>query len=125
MTDWQTSEDPQALSHILADLYSPEKEIRDAAIDAAEQIHNTNAIPVLKSIAMTNDDTDEQMALLQAANFIATPLGALSGGAPLTPQQIQAAQQRHAQELARQQAQMQGQQPNAAPPQSPSQPTGN
>jgi len=63
LTDWQTSEDPQALSHILADLYSPEKEIRDAAIDAAEQIHNTNAIPVLKSIAMTNDDTDEQMAL--------------------------------------------------------------
>jgi len=125
LSDLQTSRDPQAFSNILVDLYSPEKEIRDAAIDAAEQVHNTNAIPVLKSIAMTNDDTDEQMALLDAANFIATPEGDLAGSTPLTQQQIQAAQQRRAQDLAHQQARMQGQQPNTAPAQSPSQPPGN
>jgi len=84
--DLETSQDPQALSHILADLYSPEKDIRMAALDAAEQVHNTNAIPVLKAIAVTNQDTDEQMAFFQAAKFIATPLGSLSGGSPPTPQ---------------------------------------
>jgi len=116
LSDLETSQDPQALSQILADLYSPEKEIRMAAMDAAEQVHNTNAIPVLKAIAVTNQDTDEQMALFQAANFIATPLGSLPGGSPPTPQQIQAAQQRHAQEAASRQAQSQtqpGQNPNS------------
>lgn len=111
LNDLETSQDPQALSNILADLYSPEKDIRQAAIDAAEQVHNTNAIPVLKSIAMTNQDSEEQMALLEAANFIATPEGDFSSGAPLTPQQIQAAQQRRAQDVARRQAQAQGGRP--------------
>ncbi len=125
LSDLQTSRDPQALSNILADLYSPEKDIRMAAIDATEQVHNTNAIPVLKSIAMTNDDPDEQMALLDAANFIATPEGDFGGGAPLTPRQIQAAQQRRAQDVARRQAQAQGGGPGhgqnaGGPPASPS-----
>ena len=82
LSDWQTSQDPQALSNILADLYSPEKEIRQAAIDATEQVHNTNAIPVLKAIAATNQDSEEQMALFDAANFIALPQGSLNGGSP-------------------------------------------
>jgi CheY-like chemotaxis protein len=85
--NWETSQDPQAFSNILADLYSPEKEIRMAAIDATEQVHNTNAIPVLKAIAVTNQDSEEQMALFDAANFIALPQGSLNGGSPSTLRQ--------------------------------------
>lgn len=128
LMELESSQDPQALSEILADLSSPEKEIRMAAIDAAEQVHDTNAIPVLKADAVTNDDTDEQMALLQAAKFIATPEGDLVGP-ELTPDQIRAAQQQRAQEKAQRQAQTagQGQSPNQAgqagqsPPQGPPQ----
>src|ERR1044071_9782302 len=44
LQDWQASNDPQSLSNILGDLTSPEKEVRENAIEAAKQFGSTNAI---------------------------------------------------------------------------------
>jgi HEAT repeat protein len=67
------NDDPASLSNILADLTNPEKEIRDAAIEAAKQFGSTNAIPTLKAVAANTTDTEEQIALLEAANFLSLP----------------------------------------------------
>jgi hypothetical protein len=73
LQQWSMSDDPASLSSILADLTNPEKEIRDAAIEAAKQFGSTNAIPVLKAVAANTTDTEEQIALLEAANFLSLP----------------------------------------------------
>ena len=138
---WSMSGDSANLPNILADLNSPDKEIVMAAIEAAKQLGDTNAIPALKAAAAKTDDNQEAIAMLNAANFIALPevtLTAFNGTqVPQTPQQVQAQAQSKADAAARHQAyeqaraqhiaqmQGQGQQPNAAPAQSPSQPTGN
>jgi hypothetical protein len=136
---WSMSGDPANLPKILADLNSPEKEIVMAAIEAAKQFGDTNAIPVLKAAAAKTDDSQEAMAMLQAADFIAlpeVPLTAFNGTqVPQTPQQAQeqakskadAETRRQAYEQARAQriAQMQGQQPGAAPAPAPSPSAGN
>ncbi len=73
LQDWQMNNDPQSLSNILADLDSPEKEIRMAAIDASVQFDDTNAIPILRAKATNDDDLDEKVALVKAADFLALP----------------------------------------------------
>jgi len=107
---WSMSGDPNALTNILADLNSPEKEIRMAAIEATKQLDNTNAIPALKAAAV-NADTEEAMAMLQAADFISLPQAPLIPYDPsqsqLTPQQAQAQAQSRAAAQARHQAYMQ------------------
>ena len=119
LTDWQMNNDPQSLSNILADLDSPEKEIRMAAIDAAVQFDDTNAVPILRAKATNDDDLDEKVALVKAADFLALPdVTFTPGGQPLSPQQVQDAQQRHAQYEAQKQQQAQQQQDqNQNPPQ--------
>ena len=96
---WSANDDPQSLSNILADLNNPEKDIRDAAIEAAKQFGSTNAIPALKAAADATDDPHEKVALLEAAEFLSLPsLTDLRAQAPpLTPEQLQANQQREAQ----------------------------
>jgi hypothetical protein len=95
LSSLEMNNDAESLSNILADLNSPEKEIRMAAIQAAVQFDSTNAIPVLKAAASNDDDMDEKVALLQAADFLALPDVTFSpGGAPLTQEQVQAAKQR-------------------------------
>lgn len=95
LLSWQMSDDPQCLSNILADLNSPEKEIRLAAIQAAVQFENTNAIPVLRAQAANDNDPDEKAALLQAADYLSLPpLTFTTGNAPMTQQQSQDAAQR-------------------------------
>lgn len=76
---------------ILGDLTSPEKEIREAAIEAAKQFGDTNAIPVLKALAANDADNQEAIEMLQAADFIALPEAPLvqHSNAPLTPEQQQ------------------------------------
>jgi hypothetical protein len=120
LQDWSRNNDPQSLSNILADLNSPQKDIREAAIEAAKQFGSTNAIPALKAAAVNSTDTDEQIEMLQAVNFLMLPPIDFS---PPTPEHMQAAQQRRAQMKANQQAQTQGhgQNPNAQTP-PPSQP---
>ena len=112
--------DPASLSNILADLTNPEKEIREAAIEAAKQFGSTNAIPTLKAVAANTTDTEEQIALLEAANFLSLPSMTFGGPAtPQTPEQIQAAAQRKAEREARRQAQMQKRAPNQNSPAAP------
>ena len=86
------SGDPAALPLILADLNNPEKEIRDAAIEAAKQFGSTNAIPALKAAADDTEDLAEKIDLLKAAEFLTVPAMDLNGPhVDLTPEQIQAA----------------------------------
>jgi hypothetical protein len=108
LQDLSTKNDPESFSAILNDLTNSEKEVRLAAIEATKQVGNRDAIPVLKANVAGTTDTDEQIALLQAANFLSLPTIADSDvQAPKTPEQTQAAQQRQAQEAARKQAQLQ------------------
>ena len=108
LQQWCMNDDPASLSNILADLTNSEKEIRDAAIEAAKQFGSTNAIPALKAVAANTADTEEQIALLEAANFLSLPSINFGGPAtPKTPEQIQADAQRRAEREASRQAQMQ------------------
>ncbi|MGO9587010.1 MAG: HEAT repeat domain-containing protein [Limisphaerales bacterium] len=98
LQEWSMNDDPASLSNILADLTNPEKEIRDAAIEAAKQFGSTNAIPTLKAVAANTTDLEEQSALLEAADFLSLPAISDSGvQLPRTPEQIQAAMQKQAQ----------------------------
>jgi hypothetical protein len=72
--------DAESLSNILADLTSPEKEIRMAAIEAAKQFDSTNAIPVLKAMAEQATDLEEANALAEAVEFLELPDANLGGG---------------------------------------------
>ena len=124
LQEWSMDDDPASLANILADLTNPEKEIREAAIEAAKQFGSSNAIPTLKAVAANTTDTEEQIALLEAANFLSLPGMTFGGPAtPQTPEQIQAAAQRRAESKARRQAQMQNragnQNPQSPPDQNP------
>lgn len=114
----QMNNDPQSLSNILADLDSPVKDIRMAAIDATVQFDDTNAVPILKSKADNAQDLDEKEALLKAADFLALPDVTFSpDSSGVTPAQAQAEQQRQDAADAQRQAQMQQQQQqNQNPP---------
>ena len=97
LQQWSMKDDPASLASILADLANPEKDIRDAAIEAAKQFGSTNAIPALKAAANATEDTQEKIALLQAADFLALPSANFGGSAtdaPRTPEQIQADEQK-------------------------------
>jgi hypothetical protein len=116
LMEWSRNNDSQSLSNILTDLASPQKDVREAAIEAAKQFGSTNAIPALKAAAMNATDTDEQIEMLQAANFLALPS---INSIQLTPEQIAAGQQRAAKMQAQRQARMQAaqqQQPEANQP---------
>jgi hypothetical protein len=114
LQEWSMNDDPASLSNILADLTNSEKEIRDAAIEAAKQFGSTNAIPTLKVAAESTDDLQEKIAYLEAADFLSLPSINFDGSATQrTPEQIQAeAQRRRSQRAARRQAQMQRHAPN-------------
>ena len=93
LLDWSMNDDPASLSNILADLTHPEKEIRDAAIEATKQFGSTNAIPTLKEVAANTTDTGEQIDLLEAANFLTLPSLPLSTQPAQTMEQMKAAAQ--------------------------------
>jgi hypothetical protein len=114
LQEWSRNDDPQSLSNILADLSSPQKDVREAAIEAAKQFGSTNAIPALKAAALNATDTDEQIEMLQAANFLTLPS---ISSIQLTPDQIAAGQQRAAKMQAERQARMQAAQQQQAQPQ--------
>ena len=121
--DWSMNNDPQSLASILSDLHSPEKEIRMAAIEAAKQFDDTNAIPVLKAEAANSDDTEEAIAMLEAADFLSIPDLAIptrSGtSATLTPAQAAARAQSNANAAARRQAYMAKHHPDQLPQNAP------
>jgi hypothetical protein len=101
LQEWGMSGDPASLTNILADLTHPDKDVRDAAIEAAKQFGSTNAIPSLKAAAASASDIGEQIELLEAAQFLSLP--SLNSGGPdnRTPEQKQADAQRNAERKAR------------------------
>ncbi len=105
LQEWSmNNDDPASLSYILADLTSPEKEIREAAIEAAKQFGSSNAIPVLKAAAANAEDNQEAIAMLEAADWLALPSVDFSHRGTkqqLTPEQIQAQEQARAKAQAR------------------------
>ena len=104
------SDNPDDLATILADLSSPEKEIREAALQAAKQFGSTNAIPALQAAAATATNPKEQAELLDAADFIALPaLSSLPPPAPKTPEEVQARKQQIAEWQADRQTKLQQQ----------------
>jgi hypothetical protein len=113
LQQWSMNDDPASLSNILAALTSPEKEVREAAIEAAEQFGSTNAIPTLEALAANTTDLAEQSALLEAAHFISLPS---IFDTTMTPEERQAAEQRKAERDARRQAQMQNPAPGQTLP---------
>jgi hypothetical protein len=93
LQQWSMNDDPASLSNILADLTNPEKEIRDAAIEATKQFGSTNAIPTLKEVAANTTDTGEQIDLLEAANFLSLPSLVVTPQPAQTMEQMKAAAQ--------------------------------
>ena len=92
LQQWSMNDDRASLSSILADLTNSEKEVRKAAIEAAEQFGSTNAIPILKNLAANDEDPEEKAALLEAANFISLP-SIFDVGQPTTPAEREARRQ--------------------------------
>lgn len=121
LQDWSLNDDPASLSNILNDLTYPDKEVREAAIEAAEQFGSSDAVPVLRKLAANDEDPEERAALLEAADFLSLPPLELSSGPKnLTPEQKQMAEQRRAAMLAHekawQEAHAQNQNPHSATP---------
>ena len=89
-------DDPTNLPPILEALTSPEKEIRDAAIEAAIQFGSRDAISALQAVAANTADPEEKAALLDAADFLALPsiTEVAASMPPPTPEEIQADQQK-------------------------------
>jgi hypothetical protein len=99
LQEWSMNDDPESLSNILADLTNPEQEVREAAIEAAEQFGGTNAIPILKNLAANDEDPKEKAALLEAANFLSLP-SILDAAGPITPAEREARRQARIQKRA-------------------------
>jgi HEAT repeat protein len=112
LQDLQMKDDAGSLSNIVADLTSPDKEIREAAIEATKQFGSADAIPSLKAAAASAEDIEDQIDYLEAADFLSLPPMVVT---PITPEQ---AAQLQAQAAARQQAQM----PQNGPGQNPQAP---
>ena len=99
------SSDPADVPKILADLSSPEKAIREAAIQAAKQVGGEDAAAALKAAAAKASDPKEKIEMQEAADFIALPsLSSTLPTTPRTPEQIQASRQKLADFEARKQA---------------------
>ena len=119
LQDLSTQDDPASLSAIVNDLTNSEKEVRLAAIEATKQFGSKDAIPVLQADVAGATDTDEKIALLEAADFLALPTLTDAGvQTPPTPDQLQAIQDQRQKAAARKQYLMQqhDQNQNAIPP---------
>ena len=119
LQDLSTQDDPASLSAIVNDLTNSEKEVRLAAIEATKQFGSKDAIPVLQADVAGATDTDEKIALLEAADFLALPTLTDAGvQTPPTPDQLQAIQDQRQKAAARKQYLMQqhAQDQNAMPP---------
>jgi hypothetical protein len=73
LQDWSMNDDAESLNHIVADLTSPEKEIREAAIEATKQFGSTNAIAALKAAAGSVENIEDKIACLEVGNFLSLP----------------------------------------------------
>jgi hypothetical protein len=67
------NDDAESLNHIVADLTSPEKEIREAALEGTKQFGSADAISALKAAADSAENIEDKTACLEAANFLSLP----------------------------------------------------
>lgn len=70
LADLGMESDPASLDLILAELASPDAEIRSAAREAAVQFGSRDAIPALQNALSQRDDPDEKAALANAIEFL-------------------------------------------------------
>jgi HEAT repeat protein len=117
LQDWSMNDDAESLNHIVADLTSPDKEIREAAIEATKQFGSADAIPSLKAAADSTENIEDKTAYLEAADFLSLPSMEIT---PITEEQ--AARLRTAwatRHPAQSQKGASGQNPQATPGQNP------
>ncbi len=62
--------DQAALPEIFAALKHPDREVREAAMEAITQMGDSNAIPVLKEASEMVDDPEEKSEFLEAMEFL-------------------------------------------------------
>lgn len=66
-------DEPEVLRKVMADLRSPEPELRHAARAAVLNLGSREAIPYLESGAALTDVPSEKLALLEAADYLKLP----------------------------------------------------
>ena len=97
LQQWSMNDDSVSLANILADLTNPDKEVREAAIAAAKEFGNQDAIPALKAAADKTEDLPEKIELLEAADFLTLPSVTFDSPPVVkTPEAIQADELKHA-----------------------------
>lgn len=73
LIDLTRSDDPDALRAILSELNNPDLEIRKAALSAAVDIGNQDAIPALKNQLAWAEDPQEKVDIQNAIDFLQLP----------------------------------------------------
>jgi HEAT repeat protein len=73
LNDLAMEDDTNALNQILAELYSPNPEIRKAALEATVQFSSRDAIPALETAAEHSVDPQEKTAIKEAIEFLKLP----------------------------------------------------
>lgn len=105
LQDLSMKDDAASLATILVALTNSNNEIREAAIDAAQQFGDPSAIPALKAAANATDNLQEKIAYLEAADFLTIPPVEFNGPTKSpTPEQVQKRMQQRTARLAQQQA---------------------
>jgi HEAT repeat protein len=93
LQDWSMNDDAESLNHIVADLTSPDEEIREAAIEATKQFGSADAIPSLKAAADSTENIEDKTAYLEAADFLSLPSMEIT---PITEEQAARLRAAHA-----------------------------
>lgn len=96
LTQLSLRRDPASLSEIFAALKCPDREVREAAIDATTQVGDSNAIPMLKEASEMVDDPEEKIAFLEAMEFLAVPPLTFDMVPVKSPERTEAAERRRA-----------------------------
>jgi hypothetical protein len=73
LMDLGMTEDINSLGTILSELGNRDPSIRKAAIEAAGQFGNRDAVPSLKEAALQSDDPEEKLAIRDAIESLTTP----------------------------------------------------
>lgn len=73
LNELETRYDLESLQAILGELTNSNREIRAAAVESTIQFQSRDAIPVLKNLAARTRDSEEKIALLDAAEYLVLP----------------------------------------------------
>ena len=66
-------DEPEILQEVMANLRSPEPELRVAALDAVINLSSRDAIPYLEQAAVLAETPQEQIELTEAAEYLKLP----------------------------------------------------